>query len=85
MTFVLETLWLMGQSQLTVSIDVTGRCVGPSFCEYEPFLPLYQHGYQSTPHVKLKDIQGVFSYYGAISSYGDKQSLVLWHLLNVNH
>ena len=35
--------------------------------------------------MKLKDIQGVFSYYGAISSYGDKQSLVLWSLLNVNH
>ena len=38
-----------GESQLTVSIDVTAQCVGPSFCEYEPFLPLYQCRYQSTP------------------------------------
>ena len=29
-----------GESQLTVSIDVTIRCVGPSFCEYKQFLPL---------------------------------------------
>ena len=41
--------------------------------------------YQLTPHVKLKDIQGLYSYYGAISSYSDKQSLVLWSLLNVNN
>ena len=74
-----------GESQLTVSIDITGSLVGLSFCEYKPFLPLYQHGYQLTPHVKLKDIQGVFSYYGAISSYSGQQSLVLWSLLNVNH
>ena len=74
-----------GESQLTATIDVTGRCVGPSFCEYEPFLPLYQCRYQLTQHVKLKDIQGVFSYYGSISSYGDKQSLVLWSLLDVNN
>ena len=74
-----------GESQLTVSIDITGSRVGPSCCEYKPFLPLYQCGYQSTPHVKLKDIQGGFSYYGAISSYGDQQSLVLWSLLNVKH
>ena len=74
-----------GESQLTVGIAITGRCVGPSFCEYEPFLPLYQCGYQSTPHVKLKDIQGLYSYYGAISSYSDRQSLVLWSLLNVKN
>ena len=61
-----------GEKLLTVSIDINGRCIGPSFCEYEPFLPLYQCRYQLTPHVKLKDIQGLHSHYGAISSYGDK-------------
>ena len=64
--FCFEDSMAHGESQLTVSIDVTGRCVGPSFCEYEPFLPLYQHGYQSTPHVKLKDIHGLYSYYKVI-------------------
>ena len=43
-----------GESQLAVSIDVTGRCVGLSFCEYEPFLPLYQCRNQSTPHVNSR-------------------------------
>ena len=44
-----------------------------------------QHRYQLTPHVKLKDIQGLYTYYGTISSYGDQHSLVLWSLLNVNN
>ena len=35
--------------------------------------------------MKRKDIHGLYSYYGAISSYGDQQSLVIWSLLNVNH
>ena len=55
-------------SHLTVSIDIMCRCVGSSFFEYDPPLPLYQCGYQSIPqHVKLKDIH-----------------LLLWNPSNVN-